>query len=221
MLQRKQLNLAFLDLTAGETQENDILVMLHGYGSNEKDLIQLAPLLDREMRFISVRAPERLDREMYGWFPLEFTPQGVTADREAVREAGKTLAVFLRGVLETYNPRGGKLWLMGFSQGAIMSYLMALAEPSLLHGIIALSGQFPEPALQAAPDPQAFRALPFLVVHGLYDDVLPVTNGRFAEQWLTGKIDDLTYREYPVGHSIHPDAPAVLDEWLTSRRRAT
>jgi len=218
MLQRKQFNLAFLDLTAGETSENDILVMLHGYGSNEKDLIQLAPLLDRSMRFISVRAPERLDHEMYGWFPLEFTPQGVTADRDAAREAEKTLAVFLRRVLEAYKPGGGKLWLMGFSQGAIMSYLTALAEPSLLHGVIALSGQFPDPALPGASDPETFRSIPFLVVHGLYDEVLPVTNGRVAEKWLTGKTDDLTYREYPVGHAIHPETPAFLDEWLAAKR---
>ena len=218
MLQRKQFSLTCLDIPSPETGAGDLLVMLHGYGSNEKDLIQLAPWLDRDLHFISARAPVQIDDDMYGWFPIAFTPEGITVDREAALRAREALSGFLRQLVAEYRPPEDRVWLMGFSQGAVMSYLTALAEPSLLHGVIALSGQFPDPAMQETPDPEALRDTPFLIVHGLYDNVLPVSNGRKADRWLTGRIDDLTYREYPMGHEISPDAIGLVNNWLAARR---
>jgi len=61
------------------------MIMLHGYGSNERDLIQLAPSLRPEFRYVSARAPQKMDFGMFGWFPIEFTPGGITVDREAAR----------------------------------------------------------------------------------------------------------------------------------------
>ena len=219
MLQRKQSSLTYLDMPSQSGHKGDILVMLHGYGSNEKDLMQLAPLLDQNLHFITPRAPLVLAPEMYGWFPVEFTQEGITIDREAARRTKETLLDFLHDIIAGYDAREGKIWLMGFSQGAVMSYLTALAEPSLLHGVIALSGQFPESSTLVNTDPELFRSIPFLVIHGLYDDVLPVTNGRRSENWLAEHVDLLTYREYAMGHEINNHALELIKDWLERKRK--
>ena len=223
MLQRKQSTLTYLDMSPQSGQNSDILVMLHGYGSNEKDLIQLAPLLDENLRFISPRAPLQLAPEMYGWFPVEFTHEGITVDRDAARRAKETLLEFLHNIIGEYKIPDGKIRLMGFSQGAVMSYLTALAEPSLFHGVIALSGQLPKPSSLVNTRPDVFRNIPFLVVHGSYDDVLPVANGRRSESWLKEHVDKLEYREYPMGHEINAEAIEMVRDWLrqTNREKAS
>ena len=214
MLQRKQSSLLYLDMPSQSGENGDILVMLHGYGSNEKDLMQLAPLLDENLRFISPRAPLQFAPEMYGWFPIEFTHEGITVDRDAARKAKEALLELLRHIIEEYAARDSKIWLMGFSQGSVMSYLSALAEPSMFHGIIALSGQFPEQPSLVNVHPDIFRTIPFLVIHGLYDDVLPVSNGKISESWLKDHVNSLTYREYPMGHEINAEALELIRQWL-------
>ena len=220
MLQRTQSSLIYLDRPSASKQREDILIMLHGYGSNEKDLMQLAPSLDQNLHLITPRAPLALAPEMYGWFPIEFTQEGITVDREAAGRAKETLLEYLHGIVDRYNARENKVWLMGFSQGAVMSYLAALAEPALLHGVIALSGQFPESPFLVNAEPDLFRTLPFLVVHGIYDDVLPVTNGRHSERWLQEHADRLTYREYAMGHEINTEALELIRDWLYRTKSA-
>lgn len=214
MLQRKQSALTYLDSPSRSGQDGDVLVMLHGYGSNEKDLMQLAPLFDHNRHFITPRAPLVIAPEMYSWFPIEFTQEGITVDQEAAERAKDTLLEFLHDIIARYSAREGKIWLMGFSQGTVMSYLAALCEPSLFHGVIALSGQFPESSALFNADPAEFRSIPFLVIHGLYDDVLPVINGRRSEKWLAEHVDTLTYREYAMGHEINNEALELIKGWF-------
>ena len=214
MLERKHDTFTYLDYADRPEEESHLLVMLHGYGSNEKDLISLAPDLDNRLRIISVRAPLALGDDMYGWFPIEFTPYGITVDREAAGRALAQLTGFLRELVATYRPMGGKVFLMGFSQGAVMNYLTAFNAPDLLHGVIALSGQLPDPRPEECKMPIGLESLPFLVVHGLYDDVLPISKGRDAGQWLKENITDVTYREYPMAHQINDDTIDLVAAWL-------
>ena len=219
MLQRHQSSLTYLYLSPDEQTEVDLLVMLHGYGSNEKDLMQLAPMLDENMCFITPRAPLALAPEMYGWFPVEFTSEGITVDEKEAQTALNRLLDFLHTLRRTHNPPESRIWLLGFSQGAVMSYLAAFAEPDLFHGVIALSGQFPASSAEMPADPERFRSIPFLVVHGLYDDVLPVSNGRKCRLWLEKHVDSLTYREFAMGHEINNETLLLLKDWLHSGHR--
>ncbi|HWR01473.1 MAG TPA: hypothetical protein VN371_06380 [Chlorobaculum sp.] len=217
MPERKHDTLTYLDYGAGKDEQSPLLVMLHGYGSNEKDLIGLAPALDNRLRFISVRAPLKLGEEMYGWFPIEFTPDGIRVDRDSAERALVQLTGFLREIISIYRPHGGKVFLMGFSQGAVMNYLTAFKAPELLHGVIALSGRLPDTRPEECEMPLGLESLPFLVVHGIYDDVLPVANGRQAGQWLKENLSDVTYREYPMAHQINDDALRLVAAWLKDR----
>jgi phospholipase/carboxylesterase len=218
MIQRQHRSLTYLDLPPAEPVPVPLVIMLHGYGSNEKDLVQLAPALPGKFRYISARAPMTMDYGMYGWFPIAFTPDGITVDYEAAKRALQQFAGFVRDIIGECRPAGGRVFLMGFSQGAVMSYLTAFMHPELLHGVIALSGQLPERTVPPEACLPALRKLPFLVMHGIYDDVLPVAKGRAAHAWLQGHVDDLTYREYPVAHQISESGVMLISSWLEARR---
>ena len=217
MFQRKNLSLTYLDLAPAKPENAPIVIMLHGYGSNEKDLIQLAPALRPEFRYISARAPQTMDFGMYGWFPIDFTHSGITVDYSAAKKALEQLINFTVEIIREYRPRGNKVFLMGFSQGAVMSYLMAFNAPELLHGVIALSGQLPETSLPLETAKAAMRKLPFLVMHGIHDDVLPVAKGRAANEWLQKNVDDLTYLEYPIAHQISDSGLVLISSWLEEK----
>lgn len=216
MAERQQYaTLTGIDLPPAAETSGDILVMLHGYGSNEKDLLQLAPALDGRLRCVSLRAPLRLEEQMFGWFPIAFTPDGISYDRDQAAQARQDLADALKAIIERHQPRDGRVWLMGFSQGAVMSYLTALHTPEVLQGVLALSGRYPDAPGMNLRLPEAVATLPFLVIHGLYDDVLPVDNARRARERLEGRVGDLVYREYPMGHGISDDALDEIGRWLT------
>ena len=217
MFQLKNLSLTYLDLAPAKPENAPIVIMLHGYGSNEKDLIQLAPALRSEFRYISARAPQTMDFGMYGWFPIDFTHSGITVDYSAAKTALELLIKFTDEIIGEYRPRGNKVFLMGFSQGTVMSYLMAFNAPELLHGVIALSGQLPETSQPLETAKNTLRKLPFLVMHGIHDDILPIAKGRAADAWLQQNVDDLTYREYPIAHQISDSGIVLISSWLKEK----
>ena len=217
MLQRHHFSLTYLDLPPAKPEDAPLMIMLHGYGSNERDLIQLAPSLRPEFRYISARAPQKMDFGMFGWFPIEFTPTGISVDYVAAQQALDQFITFIGEIIAEYRPAGNKVFLMGFSQGSVMSYLTAFHAPELLHGVIACSGQLPEKTVPHESLKPALRKLPFLVMHGIYDDVLPIAKGRAAHAWLQEHIEDLTYREYPIAHQIADSGIELICSWLEKR----
>ena len=218
MLQRKHLSLTFLDLAPAAAPDNaPLIILLHGYGSNEKDLIQLAPALPSEFRYLSVRAPITMDFGMFGWFPLSFTPTGIMVDYGAAEQARLQFISFVKDIIAEYKPAGNKVFLMGFSQGSVMCYMTAFSVPELLHGVIACSGQLPEKAMPSETAKPSLRKIPFLVLHGIYDDILPIAKGRAANEWLQQHVDDLTYREYPIAHQIADEGVELIQSWLEKR----
>ncbi|MEI6846964.1 MAG: phospholipase [Chlorobiaceae bacterium] len=218
MLQRKKLSLSYIELEPEKTDKAPLVIMLHGYGSNEKDLIQLAPALAPAFRYISPRAPQAMDYDgMFGWFPIEFTQNGITVDYSCVQNSLQQLIGFVREIIQQYQPAGNRVFLMGFSQGSIMSYLAAFHAPELLHGVIALSGQLPDQKLSSETAELSLRQLPFLVMHGIYDDVLPIAKGRAAYEWLKQYVRDITYQEYPIAHQISESGIGLIRSWLIER----
>ena len=96
-----------------------------------------------------------------------------------------------------------------------MSYMTAFSEPELVHGVIACSGQLPQKLIPN--ENLSLRKLPFLVMHGIYDDILPIAKGRAANEWLNQHVDDITYREYPIAHQIADEGIELIHSWLEKR----
>ena len=193
-----------------------LLLLLHGIGSNEEDLFGLAPYLDERFLVVSARAPVALAYGGYGWFQIDFTPRGMVADVEQAKKSLAMLPGFVDELVETYGADGRRVYLMGFSQGAMMSLALTLTSPEKVAGVVAMSGRLPEQVLGLEPDQEALTGMPVLVTHGLYDPVLPIENGRAARDYLAGLPVELTYREYPMAHEVSMESLRDVAKWLTN-----
>jgi phospholipase/carboxylesterase len=199
--------------TAGET--TPLLVLLHGVGSNEADLFGLAPYLDGRLLVASARAPVVMGYGAYGWFNIEFTPAGLVADVAQARESLRRLAVFVDELIDAYSVDPRRVYLLGFSQGAMMSLSLTLSHPEKVAGVVAMSGRLPAESLADLRDADALAGLPVLVTHGTFDQVLPVENGRATRDALSKLPVALTYREYPMAHEVSQESLRDVAAWLT------
>jgi phospholipase/carboxylesterase len=213
-----KLSLTHLVREPGKTQlSTPLLLLLHGVGSNEADLFGLAPYLDERLLIVSARAPVSMGTQAYGWFNIELTPQGMVADLEQAKRSLHLLPGFIDELIETYRADSGCLYLMGFSQGAMMSLALALTRPEKIAGVVVMSGRFPAQVLEQVPKPEALSGMPVLVTHGLYDPVLTVEQARSMRKSLEALPVDLTYREYPMGHEVSMESLRDVSAWLSTR----
>jgi len=200
-----------------EPGPSPLLLLLHGVGSHEGDLIQLAPNLDPRFFVASARAPITLAPGSYAWFHVEFTPQGPVINPEEAESSRLALLRFIDELVETYGLNPERVYVMGFSQGAIMGFSLALTRPDKLAGLVAHSGRIlPEIRPLIAP-PEALRGLPVFVLHGTADAVLPIHHARASRELLSTLPVALTYREYPIGHQISAESLSDAAAWLSER----
>ncbi|HEX8073093.1 MAG TPA: alpha/beta fold hydrolase [Pyrinomonadaceae bacterium] len=193
-----------------------LLLLLHGVGSNEADLFGLAEYLDERCVVVSARAPFVLGPGAYGWFNIEFTPRGLAADVAQARQSLAMLPPFIGELTAAYAADPRRVYLMGFSQGAMMSLALMLTRPELVAGVAAMSGRLPEALAALEPDAAALAGLPVIVTHGTYDPMLPVENGRAVRRRLEALPVELTYREYPMGHEVSLESLRDVTAWLTA-----
>ena len=194
-----------------------LLLLLHGVGSNEQDLFSMTPVLDPRFFVVSARAPIQIMEAGYGWFNIEFEADGGMVPDLGQAEASRLLlAQFVDELVEAYGVDPRAVYLMGFSQGAMMSLSVALTRPEKVAAVVAMSGRLPEQALLNHGSVDEIRKLDVFVSHGTYDDLLPVSKGRICRDQLEKLNVPLTYREYPMGHEVRPEALREITAWLTS-----
>ncbi|HEY6101822.1 MAG TPA: phospholipase, partial [bacterium] len=192
-----------------------LLLLLHGVGSHEGDLMGLAPYLDARFLIVSARGPVTLAPGMYAWFQVVLDPANPIINPEQAESSRRTIIRFIGEAVAAYHADPARVYLMGFSQGAIMSLSVALTEPSLVAGVVAMSGRLLPEVLPRLAPPDALRGLPILLQHGVADQVLPIQHGRTARDGLAALRVDLTYREYPIGHQVSDESLADAAAWLT------
>jgi len=191
-----------------------LLLLLHGLGSNEHDLFSFAPYLDKRFLVVSARAPFSLFPGGYAWFQIDFMPSGLRMHTDQAERSRLILLAFLDHLLEAYEVDAKRVYLAGFSQGAMMSMNVALTHPEKVAGVLAMSGRLLPDILPNLAAPEQLQDLPIFVSHGIYDDVLPIENGRVTQEILSQLPVALTYKEYPMAHEISPQSFADATEWL-------
>lgn len=197
--------------------KNPAIILLHGYGSNEEDLFSFASELPEEFYIISARAPKSLQPFGYAWFDIQFDVYGnkTTNDQEAL-EAKQLIINFIDEMLATYPIDSNKVHLIGFSQGAILSYAVALSQPHKVHKVMALSGYFKKELLNHYLPKEQYAHLSFFISHGTVDQVLSIEDARAIPPILTELGISHEYHEYPVGHGVSPqnfyDLKAFLEK---------
>lgn len=195
------------------------VLALHGWGANAHDLLGLAPyLLGGEALVLCPQGPVVLDvgggQRGYGWFP--FTG-GEPPDPAEFARGKAAIAKFLSAAGGRYPIDPRRVVLLGFSQGGVMAYDLALQEPERFAGLAALSSWLP-PALVSNLAPcDALAALPTFVCHGSQDPMLPVAMGQASRDALIELGVPTTYREYEMGHEIRAETLRDLVEWLATK----
>lgn len=195
-----------------------LLIMCHGYGSDENDLFSFASELPEELFIISVRAPYPMQPYGNAWYAINFdAQQNKWNDVDQAIDSRNKIAGFIDEACLKYPVNKNNVSLLGFSQGTILSYAVALTYPEKVKNIIALSGYVSEDMIELNESNKAFSHLDFYCSHGNVDQVIPIDWARKAPKFLdTLKIQN-TYSEFPIGHGVSPQNFYELKNWLQTR----
>jgi phospholipase/carboxylesterase len=195
-----------------------LLIMLHGYGSDENDLFSFASELPEELFIISVRAPYQLPPYGNAWYAINFdADKGKWNDNEQAKLSRDSIARFIDEVVSSYPIDSNNITLLGFSQGTILSYAVALTYPEKVKNIVALSGYINKDILPDNLNKNNYTHLDFYCSHGSVDQVIPVDWARQTPQYLEDLNIKYQYSEFPVGHGVAPQNFYELREWLIDR----
>ncbi len=192
------------------TKRYPLILALHGHGSNERDLIGLSSYLQNDLLWVSGQGPYTFGHNAYDWY--EVTQMG-SPDPEKIATALKSINTFIEELVATYPVDPNKIFLVGFSQGSMISMAYAMAYPDKIAGVIAQSGYIP-PSIGLATNLKGIIGKPIIITHGLEDPNMPIDWGRKTRDTLVKLGADVTYKEFYMGHSISNESLTTINEWL-------
>jgi phospholipase/carboxylesterase len=192
-----------------------LIIFLHGFGSNEEDLFELKSELMPDYIYLSVRAPMQIYNGSYQWFSLQMPAGGLIQVAKELSENGKLLEDYIKAAAKKYDTSADKIFLVGFSQGAIMSYELALTKPQSVRGIVALSGMI-LPTLESQITPGTdLKNLAVFIGHGSLDNRIPITAANTAKEILSKtSIKPEVHTYEGLGHSINQKEIRDINEWI-------
>ena len=190
------------------------LVLLHGYGADEYDLMGLASYFVPDIQVLSIRGSGLTPYGGASWFDIDMLSDGslrFNIDQAKVSTLGVIdilSKMQLDGIIQEK-----QIILAGFSQGATISNLISLQKPELLRALLIMSGRLPEDMVELSGDTTRFNGLPVFAGHGTLDNVIPIEFGRqIVSFW--DPIADLEHHEYAMGHEISQSELEHIQAWL-------
>ncbi len=191
------------------------IIMLHGFGSDENDLFSFASELPEKYAIISLKAPIRLEPYGNAWYNIYFdNSQGKFSDDEQAIASRELVSKCIDEIVEKYKVDDNNITLLGFSQGTILSFAVALSYPKKVKNVIGLSGYINEEILKGGYSENDLGKLNIYTSHGSVDQVIPVEWARKTKPFLKKLNIDCTYSEFPVGHGVAPQNFYELKNWL-------
>lgn len=198
--------------------KNPLLLLLHGYGSNEADLFSFASELPDEYYVISARAPYDLQYGSYAWYAINFdADQNKFSDHDQAILSRDIVVKFIEELKSNFPIDSADITLIGFSQGSILSYSIALSYPNIVQRVGALSGYLNLDITVDNYQNNDFSGLKIFSSHGTVDQVIPVEWARKTDPILKNLGINSTYKEYPIGHGVSPKNFFDLKDWLREK----
>ncbi len=195
------------------------ILTLHGRGANALDLLGLAPYLCNG-KFLMICPQGPLETPIgpgavgYAWYPMSM---GGPPDVGAILSSREKLQQFLDACLKRHPIDAKKLVVLGFSQGGVMAYSLALSNPERFAGLVVLSSWLPNELVPLLSIKEGVQSLPTLVHHGTQDPLIEVQRARDSVEKLRALRVPLTYRDYEMGHEISPRSLNDLSAWLEEK----
>lgn len=197
------------------SEKHPAIIMLHGFGSDENDLFSFAGELPDTYSVISLKAPIPMQPYGNAWYNIYFdNTDGKFSDTDQAIASRDLIANCIDEIIENYNIDKNQVTLLGFSQGTILSFAVALSYPHKVKNVIGLSGYINEDILKKGYTENDFSTLNVYTSHGSVDQVIPVDWARKTKPFLENLNIKTSYSEFPVGHGVAPQNFQELKNWL-------
>ena len=197
-----------------KTERPPLIILLHGLGSNEEDLLSLADKLPENYLIVSARAPIVLAPGSYAWYQVELAGGKPTINFEEEEAARNVLIQFITDLKKDLKFNQKEVYLCGFSQGAIMSYSVGLTRPDLVKGIAILSGRLLDEVKPMIVSGEQLQKLKIFISHGTNDQTISVQYAQSGWEYIKSLGIVATYKEYEESHGINNLMIQDLVEWL-------
>ena len=196
-------------------KNNKVIIMFHGYGSNKDDLFSFAKFMNPNFLIISIQAPIQMDYNSYCWWSLNLNnDMQLQMD---VKEAKNSLNELNRFISEDlsvkYNFGLNQVYLLGFSQGCMISYALSINFPKNYKKAVGLSGKIPHEIINFN-EKFDYSNHNFFCSHGLNDQVIPIEIGRESDRWFSEKNINHKYLEFESAHGINSENFEQMNLWL-------
>lgn len=182
---------------------------LHGKGSNEQNMFGLVAPLSDDFIIVGVRGNLRLGAG-YQYYELKSLGNPI---REMFDQAVRQLEDFIHYATEKYPIDTNKRYLLGFSQGAILSMTLALTMGEQLKGIVALNGYVPE-FVKTEYSLRSVKDVSMFISHGEFDSVFPIRIGHETAAYFQNRTPRLTFKAYPTDHGVSEENQRDFMDWL-------
>lgn len=193
--------------------KSPLIVLLHGYGSNEKDLFSFKEFLPNDATIVSLRAPLELFQNMYAWYQIYFENNVKSFDEKSAFSSKNLIIDKIKQISKEYNCDDERITLIGFSQGAILGFSVALMKNNLIKNLVALSGYVEEKIID-------FSSMSFpniYISHGINDDVIPHLDSKKTLQILNKNKINYDYYEFNQGHGVNMDNLNSFLKWIKDK----
>jgi len=186
------------------------MILLHGRGSDEHDLIPVTHYLDGRFYIISVRAPFRFAYGGNTWFDIL---DNDTLNNQQFSESYGKLESFIDDAITHYDIAPGPIYMFGFSMGAMMALAYTMMHPEKIRAVAAHSGYLP-PEGTITYRWQNISKVSMYIAHGEHDPIIPVQRARDTKNMLLPTGAKIEYKEYPIQHQVSEQSIADIDAWL-------
>ncbi|PUZ22419.1 phospholipase/carboxylesterase [Chitinophaga costaii] len=181
-----------------------LLILLHGYGANEDDLLDLAQFFPNNYTIVSPRATFLLQPGSYQWYESVKKNGGFGGKQSDLEKSQQLIRSLTLKLQKRLHISSARTIISGFSQGANMSYQMGLLYPGLCKAIGVFSGVIFE-AQKEAILKQHNTLLAIFIGHGMEDNRIPFSEAEKSKQWLESKQFKPAFYAYNgMAHAISP-----------------
>lgn len=192
------------------------IFLIHGYGANKDDLFSFESYLPVNLTVIALQAPLELPYGGAAWYSLEMMGGRLISDVDQAKQAMSKVEEFIDQAIEKYELKGDNKFVLGFSQGAILSCALMLNKPEKFKYMLPLSGYILDDLLPENHN-RDYSHLQVYAAHGNMDGVIPIEKGRSVRDKLESLNIQHQYREFDAGHSIAQREFEELLDWIKLR----
>lgn len=197
-----------------KSQHPPLIILLHGVGSNMEDMFSFANQLPDKYLVVSAQAPIQLGGSRFAWYQVDFSTGKPVFNFEQAENSRNIIINFIEELKDKYAVDSNEVYLCGFSQGAIMSYSVALTRPDLVKGVASMSGRLLEEIKPQIVAKEKLSHLKIYISHGSTDNTLPIQYAINANSFLQTLGLSPTFKQYNAGHTINNEMLKDLLNWL-------